>query len=138
MELWHIRGGNRLSGALSVQGSKNASLPMLAASILAPQRCELYHVPHLRDVDAALRILRHLGCEAEQQGNAVYIDSTGLSGCAVPHSLMAEMRSSVIFMGALLSRCGEARLSMPWERRSRRREENCSAARQSCTGRRSA
>ena len=113
MELWHIRGGNRLSGALSVQGSKNASLPMLAASILAPQRCELYHVPRLRDVDAALRILRHLGCEAEQQGNAVYIDSTGLSGCAVPHSLMAEMRSSVIFMGALLSRCGEARLSMP-------------------------
>ncbi len=113
MDLWHIRGGNRLEGACPVQGSKNASLPVLAASILAPQRCRLLHVPRLRDVDAALRILRHLGCEAEQRENEVYIDSTGLSGCSIPHGLMAEMRSSVIFMGALLSRCGEARLSMP-------------------------
>ena len=64
-------------------------------------------------MDAALRILRHLGCLAEQRGNEVYIDSTGLSGCSIPHHLMEEMRSSVIFMGALIARCGEARLSLP-------------------------
>lgn len=113
MELWHVRGGKRLDGAVSVQGSKNASLPILAASVLAPLRCELHNVPQLRDVDAALRILRHLGCRTEQRGNDVYIDSSTLSGCSIPHSLMEEMRSSVIFLGALIARCGEARLSLP-------------------------
>ena len=108
MDIWHIRGGRRLEGACPVQGSKNASLPILAAAILAPLRCELHNVPRLRDVDAALRILRCLGCLAEQRENDVYIDSTTLSGCSIPHSLMEEMRSSVIFMGALLARCGEA------------------------------
>ena len=113
MDIWHVHGGNRLNGACFVQGSKNASLPILAASILAPMHCELYNVPQLRDVDAALRILRHLGCQAEQRGNEVYIDSKGLSGCSIPHSLMEQMRSSVIFMGALIARCGEAWLSLP-------------------------
>ena len=113
MELWHIRGGNRLVGSCFIQGSKNASLPILAASILVPLRCELHHVPQLRDVDAALRILRYLGCRAEQSGNDVYIDSSTLSGCSIPHSLMEEMRSSVVFMGALIARCGEATLSLP-------------------------
>lgn len=113
MELWHIRGGNRLEGACFVQGSKNASLPILAASIICPASTELLNVPQLRDVDAALRILRHLGCWAEQSGGEVTIDSRNLSCCSIPHSLMVEMRSSVIFMGALLARCGEARLSLP-------------------------
>lgn len=113
MDIWHMRGGNRLDGACFVQGSKNASLPIIAASIISPARTELMNVPQLRDVDAALRILRHLGCTAEQRQNEVYIDSTYLSCSAIPNSLMEEMRSSVIFMGALLARCGEARLSLP-------------------------
>lgn len=113
MDIWHIRGGNKLEGTCFVQGSKNASLPIIAASIAAPARSELTNVPQLRDVDAALRILRHLGCTAEQLGNDVYIDSTGLTESTIPHSLMLEMRSSVIFMGALLARCGVARLSLP-------------------------
>ena len=113
MELWHIRGGNRLEGACFVQGSKNASLPILAASVICPASTQLLNVPQLRDVDAALRILRHLGCRAEQRDGEVSIDSRSLSGCNIPHSLMEEMRSSVIFMGALVARCGEARLSLP-------------------------
>ena len=113
MDIWHIRGGRRLEGVYRVQGSKNASLPILAASILKPMESRLRNVPRLRDIDAALRILRHLGCEAEQRDNEVYIKSSGLSQIAIPHRLMLEMRSSVIFMGALLARCGEARLSPP-------------------------
>lgn len=113
MDIWHIRGGRRLEGACFVQGSKNASLPIIAASIICPARTELMNVPQLKDVDAALRILRHLGCVAEQRKNDVYIDSTYFSCSSIPHSLMEEMRSSVIFMGALLARCGEARLSLP-------------------------
>ena len=62
MELWHIRGGRRLSGSCRVQGSKNATLPILAASLALPRRSELEGVPGLRDVDAALEILRLLGC----------------------------------------------------------------------------
>lgn len=113
MDIWHIRGGNELNGACFVQGSKNATLPIIAASIISPTRSELLNVPQLRDVDAALRILRHLGCTAEQRRNEVFIDSTYLSCSSIPHELMEEMRSSVIFMGALIARCGEARLSLP-------------------------
>ena len=94
MEIWYIRGGRHLEGTCTVPGSKNASLPILAASILAPMRCELHNVP-------------------QQRGHDVYIDSRTLSCCSIPHALMEEMRSSVIFMGALLARCGEAQLSLP-------------------------
>ena len=113
MDIWHIRGKRALEGTCFMQGSKNATLPIIAASIICPARSELMNVPQLRDVDAALRILRHIGCTAEQRGGEVYIDSTYLSCSAIPHELMVEMRSSVIFMGALLARCGEARLSLP-------------------------
>jgi len=113
MDIWHVRGGRRLEGACFVQGSKNASLPIIAASLICPLRTELMNVPELKDVDAALRILRHLGCRAEQRGGDVYIDSGNMSSSSIDRSLMEEMRSSVFFMGALLARCGEARLSLP-------------------------
>ena len=113
MDIWKLRGGSRLEGQCFVQGSKNASLPIIAASLICPAETELNNVPRLRDVDSALKILRHLGCRAEQRGNDVYINSTGISENKIPHALMLEMRSSVIFMGALLARCGEARLSLP-------------------------
>ena len=113
MDIWQLRGSRRLEGACYVQGSKNASLPIIAASIICPLRCELMNVPQLRDVDAALAILRHLGCTAVQRGGDVYIDSTTLSCSSIPNDLMEQMRSSVIFMGALIARCGEARLSLP-------------------------
>ena len=91
MDIWTLRGGNRLDGECRVQGSKNASLPILAASILRPAESELTNVPRLRDIDAALRILRHLGCRAEQKGNTLYIDARaanwaeGPSICIWPH-----------------------------------------------------
>ncbi len=113
MMIWHIRGGRPLRGTLPVQGSKNAVLPILAASILAPCETTLSGVPNLRDVGITLRILRHLGCIVELENGVMYIDSRPLSRCDIPHSLMRELRSSVIFLGAILCRCGEARLSLP-------------------------
>ena len=113
MNIWHITGGSRLDGELSVQGAKNAVLPIMAASVVTAAETELDGVPDLRDVDATLRILRHLGCAAEREGARVYIDSRGMCRCDVPHTLMRELRSSVIFLGAILARCGEARLSLP-------------------------
>ncbi len=113
MAIWHINGGNRLEGACFVQGSKNAALPILAASVISPCVTELLNVPRLSDVDSTLRILRCLGCTAEQQGNDVYIDSTEVSCNAIPREMMEKMRSSVLFMGALLARCGEVHLTAP-------------------------
>lgn len=113
MSVWHIAGGNRLSGSVTVQGAKNAVLPIMAASVLAPGETELLNVPTLRDVNTTIRILRGLGCLVEREGDAVYIDSRPMSRSEIPHSLMRELRSSVIFLGALLARCGHARLSMP-------------------------
>ncbi len=113
MSVWHIAGGRRLSGSVRVQGAKNAVLPIMAASVLAPCLTELTNVPELRDVDATIRILRGLGCAVERQGGAVSIDSRPLARAEIPHSLMRELRSSVIFLGALLGRCSGARLSMP-------------------------
>ena len=113
MSVWHINGGRRLSGSVTVQGAKNAVLPIMAASVLAPGETELLNVPELRDVDTTIRILRGLGCAVERDGDAVYIDSRETARAEIPHRLMRELRSSVIFLGALLARCGHARLSMP-------------------------
>jgi len=113
MAIWHINGGNRLNGAFFVQGSKNSALPIIAACALSPCVTELMNVPRLSDVEASLEILRHLGCTAHLQGNDVYIDSTGLSSNSIPRDMMERMRSSVLFMGALMARCGEARLYCP-------------------------
>lgn len=113
MSVWNINGGKRLEGVIFVQGSKNAVLPIMAASVISPAVTELMNVPQISDVDATLRILRHLGCTAERDGHDVYIDSTTLHENTVPQVMTECMRSSVLFMGALLARCGEVVLSYP-------------------------
>ena len=77
MSIWHIYGGNRLTGSTQVQGAKNAVLPIMAASVLAGSETVLHNVPDLKDVTITLRILRHLGCTAERDGDTVHIDSRG-------------------------------------------------------------
>lgn len=113
MNIWHITGGKKLEGSCTVQGAKNAVLPIMAASVAVPCETELLNVPRLRDVDTTVRILSGLGCAVRREGDSVSIDSTGPCRPEIPHELMRELRSSVIFLGALLARCGEARMSMP-------------------------
>ena len=113
MSIWHIYGGNRLTGSTRVQGAKNAVLPIMAASVLSGGETVLHNVPDLRDVTTTLRILQHLGCTAVRDGDTVRIDSRGMHCDFIPHALMRELRSSVIFLGAILARFGTARLSMP-------------------------
>jgi len=109
----HIAGGKRLDGEVAVNGAKNSALPVLAACFAAGARCEIHSCPQLTDVGAALAILRHLGCTTVQEGNDVCVDSRSAGGYEIPERLMREMRSSITFLGAVLSRCGRARLSMP-------------------------
>ena len=113
MSVWRVQGGYPLEGSLTIQGAKNAVLPILAASILTGCEIELTNCPALRDVEASLNILRHLGCRAEQQGDVINLDSRAVTGCSLNRELTGQMRSSIIFLGAILGRCGEARLAMP-------------------------
>ena len=108
-----IQGGRRLSGEVAVQGAKNSVLPILAATLLTGGEVTLENCPRLRDVDASVRILQALGCSARREACALYVDTSGLSGCTISDILMREMRSSAIFLGAVLARCGEAELSYP-------------------------
>lgn len=108
-----IQGGNRLAGEVTIQGAKNSVLPVLAATILTGGEVELRRCPRLRDVEASIRILQALGCRAAWQGDNLAVDTSRMSGCAIPDALMREMRSSAIFLGAILARCGQAELCYP-------------------------
>lgn len=108
-----IRGGKRLEGEIAVQGAKNSALPILAAAALCNGETTLYNCPRLTDCDAALRILTALGCSCRREGTSVSVNASALSSTTVPNSLMREMRSSIIFMGALLGRERQCTLSFP-------------------------
>ena len=113
MSRFVLRGGERLSGELTAQGAKNSVLPILAATILSRGVCMLHRCPQLRDVEVSLEILRYIGASAEREGDSLRVDASGVCRCAVPDALMREMRSSAIFLGAILGRCGSAELSYP-------------------------
>lgn len=113
MSRYFVEGGRRLQGEVPVQGAKNSVLPILAATILNRGVSVLYGCPRLRDVDASLRILRALGCTARWEGGALTVDTSALRCVAISDRLTREMRSSAIFLGAVLARCAEAELSYP-------------------------
>ncbi len=108
-----IEGNTRLAGELTVHGAKNSALPLLAATILGRTQSVLHNCPRLSDVYAACRILSYLGCKCARDGSSVIIDTTDLKNFDVPDSLMREMRSSIVFLGAILGRLGKCRLSFP-------------------------
>lgn len=108
-----IEGGRKISGELCVQGAKNAVLPILAAAVMADGVSIIKNCPCLRDVDKTALVLERLGCKVKRDGSTVMVDTTGMSDCKICEDLMREMRSSIIFLGAILSRCKRAVVSMP-------------------------
>lgn len=108
-----IRGGRPLHGTVEISGAKNAALPLLAATAACGGLYRLENCPRLTDVDATAQILRHLGCAVRRDGTAIEVDSRPLSCVQIPQTLMGKLRSSVIFLGALVARCGTARLWLP-------------------------
>ena len=113
MERIVIGGGNKLYGEVDVQGSKNSSLPILAATVLVKGVSVIHNCPGLRDVSAAVDILRHLGCMVKRENNTLIVDSSSITCYNIPNSLMREMRSSIVFLGSVLGRTGRAVLSSP-------------------------
>lgn len=113
MEKLLIEGGNPILGEITVQGAKNAVLPILAATVLADSECIIHNAPRLRDVNKTDLVLKQLGCDVSRKENTVFVNPTGLCSCSICESLMREMRSSIIFLGAIISRCGKAAVGMP-------------------------
>lgn len=108
-----INGSKRLDGEISIQGAKNSVLPILVATLLADGVSVIHNCPVISDVDATVKILRHLGCMVTREGHTITVDSTGVNKNNVPDELMREMRSSIVFLGGILGRMGKAVLSTP-------------------------
>lgn len=113
MSQYVIEGGKRLEGELQIGGSKNAVLPIIAATLLNEEITYLENCPKILDVKIMIEILRELGCKVEWQGKTLVIDTTTLQNYDINDTLVKKMRSSIILLGALMGRCGEARIGEP-------------------------
>ena len=113
MEKLIIEGGYPLYGSVAISGAKNAALPLMAATLLAPGLHTLHNVPDLRDTRTMLKLLEILGAQWERVGQTVRINSDRLTGVEAPYDLVKTMRASVLVLGPLLARSGFARVSLP-------------------------
>ena len=113
MPSYIIEGGKRLEGEVSVSGSKNASLPILASTILNAGTTKLYNVPEIRDTKITQEILKFLGCKVKKNKGKIEIDSKEMNKKEIPEHLMHQMRSTVILAGAILGRFKEVTFSYP-------------------------
>jgi UDP-N-acetylglucosamine 1-carboxyvinyltransferase len=111
-----IRGGRPLLGEVTISGAKNAALPELCAALLCPEPVTLANVPHLQDVATTLKVLRHLGVQAQRSEavpDQVRLDASDITTREAPYELVKTMRASILVLGPLLARFGEARVSLP-------------------------
>ena len=113
MEKLIVRGSRSLKGTVKVSGSKNASLPILAAALLTDDLCVLENVPPLRDVTTMIRILRNFGLKVSQEGTRVMIEPNGYKLTEAPYKLVSTMRASFCVLGPLLAKHRQAKVSLP-------------------------
>ena len=109
-----IQGGTPLSGEVAISGAKNAALPILCASLLSAEPLHLTNVPHLNDISTMLRLIAQMGVEVTMDGaDGLVLNSHGLNNPLAPYDMVKTMRASILVLGPLLARCGEARVSLP-------------------------
>lgn len=113
MKKFVIEGGKKLEGTTYVSGSKNASLPIIAATLLNKGINKLYNVPNIHDTKMMFKILEGLGCKIKKTNGKIIIDSRNITNYEIPDNLMSQMRSSVIIAGALLSRSKKVTFTYP-------------------------
>lgn len=113
MEFFKILGPTRLEGEVDIQGSKNAALPMMAAAVMSGGKTVLENCPDISDIRASVDILQSIGCAARLEKNTLYINSSGEIKSYIPSRLMRRLRSSFLFTGAILARCGRVSTAMP-------------------------
>ena len=109
-----VRGGKLLDGEIRVSGAKNAALPVLIASLLAESSLQIGNVPHLQDVTTTLKLLQHLGASVKvDERLSIEVDASQLQSLRAPYELVRTMRASILVLGPLLTRFGEAEVSLP-------------------------
>ena len=111
-----IHGGRRLQGSVVISGAKNAALPEIFAALLVPEAVTLHNVPQLQDVATALKLLRSMGAQAERcadQADRVVINASDIARPEAAYDLVKTMRASILVLGPLLARFGQARVSLP-------------------------
>ncbi len=113
MERFFVEGGSRLYGEVEVSGAKNAALKLIAAALLAPGRTVLHNVPRIKDVNTMLAVLDGLGAKSEFSGNTLVIDASTIDSYTAPYDLVRQMRASIVVLGPLVARFGEAEVSAP-------------------------
>ena len=113
MESYIIEGGKKLEGRVNISGSKNASLPIMAAAILNAGTTTLYNVPDIYDVKIMINILENIGCRIYRNKDKVVIDSRKVNDTVIPDVLMRQMRSSVMLVGAVIGRKRQCNFSYP-------------------------
>ena len=127
MSKYIIKGGKNLEGEIQISGSKNASLPIIAATILNGGKTTLYNVPDIHDTQMMFEILKKIGGKVTKKANKVIIDTSQINKYEIPEDLMRQMRSSVIIAGALLGKYKKATFTYPgdcdiwWIHRTSRR-----------------
>src|SRR5690348_6769056 len=108
-----IEGGRTLEGEVRVSGAKNAALPILCASLLTAEPVKIANVPRLNDVRTMVTLLAQMGVENERGDDAIVLDARHIDWPLAPYELVKTMRASILALGPLLARCGEARVSLP-------------------------
>lgn len=114
MDKLHIRGGRRLEGTLKVSGAKNAALPILAATLLTPEKTTLHNLPHLHDITTMMELLGCLGAGLTVgERLSIEVDGSTVNQLVAPYALVKTMRASILVLGPLLARFGSAEVSFP-------------------------
>ncbi|MBP0622576.1 UDP-N-acetylglucosamine 1-carboxyvinyltransferase [Cupriavidus consociatus] len=113
MDKFQIQGNGPLRGEVRVSGAKNAALPILCAGLLTADTVSLDNVPNLQDVRTTLKLLRLMGMRAEQDGATVALNGADVNSLEAPYELVKTMRASILVLGPLVARFGEARVSLP-------------------------
>jgi len=108
-----IEGGHRLQGEAEMSGAKNAALPILCAALLTREPLTLTNVPQLNDIGTMLKLLAQMGVAVQRDGSTVTLDASGLNNPVAPYEMVKTMRASILVLGPLVARCGEARVSLP-------------------------
>ncbi|OKZ57512.1 MAG: UDP-N-acetylglucosamine 1-carboxyvinyltransferase [Clostridium sp. 26_21] len=113
MSRFIIQGGKKLEGEIEISGSKNAALPIIAATVLNAGTTTLYNVPDIQDVNTMFEILKKIGATIKRKNNKIIINTSKIHTYEIPDDLMRQMRSSIILAGALLGKYHKARFSCP-------------------------
>ncbi|MBC7490500.1 MAG: UDP-N-acetylglucosamine 1-carboxyvinyltransferase [Glaciimonas sp.] len=108
-----IQGGRRFSGEIVISGAKNAALPILCAGLLTSDQLDLSNVPNLHDVLTMLKLLGQIGLKVKQEGQSVILQGDAVTNLEAPYDMVKTMRASILVLGPLLARFGEAKVSLP-------------------------